>query len=271
MPITVFHNLLYYLDEVHTSPGEESVTPATAAAAAMIKDALEVFCTGTGGLQRRITGASERAVHRACLDLGKTIRGMSPGESWFLRLSDALRDHLRAATEPLETVMSDGELDVDKFVAARASDGGMYTTIEFVEFADGYLLPDSLLYDRGIRELRRLTALISALMNDIFSYHKEVMVGRSRFNLLNVISERESCSFAEAAHLAVTQVNTLSNSFACLAEQVSAAHRGTVHAPIVDSYLTALFEQNSATYHWQWSTNRYRSPGQVFPELRVML
>ncbi|MFD8978587.1 hypothetical protein [Streptomyces sp. NPDC059564] len=264
VPITVFHNLLFYLDEVFTSPGEEALTPATTAAAALMEDALELFCRGVGG-------ASDRKVHQACRELRTTILGMSPGAPWFARLSGALRSHLRAATDPLDTVITDGVVDLDKFIAARGSDGGMYTTVEFIEFADGYVLPDSLLHDPDIDGLRRCTILIGALMNDIFSYHKEVVVGGTRFNLINVISERESCGFTEAAHLAVTQVNALSDSYTRLAERVTATYRGTAHARTVDSYLAALLEQNSATYHWQWSTNRYRSPDQVFPELRGML
>ncbi|MER7578003.1 hypothetical protein [Streptomyces sp. NPDC126514] len=264
VPITVFHNLLFYLDEVFTSPGEEDVTPATAAAAALMEGALELFCQGTGR-------AGDRTVHQACRELRTTILGMSPGESWFARLAGALRSHLRAATDPLDTVMTDGVVDLDKYVAARGSDGGMYTTVEFIEFADCYVLPDDLLRDPGIDELRRCTILIGALMNDIFSYHKEVVVGGTRFNLISVIGERESCGFAEAAHLAVTRINALSDSFTGLAQRVTDLYRGTEHARMVESYLAALLEQNSATYHWQWSTNRYRSREQVFSELRGML
>lgn len=82
--------------------------------------------------------------------------------------------------------------------------------------------------------------------------------------------DSEGLSFAEAVDTMVCMVNRYIDEFV----------RGSANPPLwpdpreqamVKAYIEGLHDLISAAWHWELSTNRYRSPDSPFPELRMLL
>ncbi len=145
----------------------------------------------------------------------------------------------------------------------------MYPTMLLIEFALGHQIHSQVYEHPLIQRATKLTVLIAAILNDLFSYEKEVMLLDSRFNLVRILMETEQCSFAAAVDQSISMINTWIAKFETIA-----------HAPLelkLDSkshavdYIHGLRQQIAAAWHWQLATNRYRSPDSPFPILRTML
>ena len=102
-----------------------------------------------------------------------------------------------------------------------------------------------------------------------FSFHKEVVRERDCFNLINMIMEHKSLGFENALHEAVKIVNTSTRRFVDLERQWLQQNHAT--DAVVREYIEGLKDIMAAAWHWQISTNRYRSPDSPFPELRELL
>jgi hypothetical protein len=59
----------------------------------------------------------------------------------------------------------------------------MHPTIDLLEFANALSVPDVVRCHPVLDELRKCTIYVAAMMNDLFSYHKETILPNQRFNL----------------------------------------------------------------------------------------
>lgn len=259
VPVAVFNNLLYYIDEMYSTPGAHLSGAGDEHVVRRIRDGLDVFCRGA-------TPPGDDPVFATCGWLRDTMLAVAP-PGWFPRLAASLEHHLGAVFTPLQAVMVDGALDLDKYLTVREFDGGMYTVMDFIEFTGGFHLPDEVVQQPVIADLRACTVNIGGLMNDLFSYHKEVVVNGQRFNLVNVVMETRRCGFAEAVDHAVRLLNDITASFLDQAGRLPVYTDSALNAH-VSAYVRGLYDQVLATYHWQMSTDRYRSTDSPFPQLR---
>ncbi len=90
----------------------------------------------------------------------------------------------------------------------------------------------------------------------------------SRFNFVRVLMDTRDIPFSEAVHATVQLINTLSAEFQAL-EAVSPIFNDVQLTTQAQRYMRGLRDQLSAAWHWQISTNRYRSPSSPFELLRV--
>lgn len=181
-------------------------------------------------------------------------------DEWLTRFAQTIRRHL------VGSVYCDVQaLDVQSYVGLRVVDSGMAVAIDFIEFANGRYLTKEMLNDVDIKKMVECCALFGALTNDLFSYHKEVELHGSSFNLISMLMKERGVDFAEAVSEAVEMLNGLSSTFLVLAERYSP---DGVADPAVIGFVQGLTEAFAASWHWQISTPRYRSPDSPFPELR---
>jgi hypothetical protein len=181
-----------------------------------------------------------------------------------------LLHHLKASTYKIEDILTDGKVDVQKYMDLREVDSGMYAAIMLIELAFDIYLPDEVMQHPQIQHLIRLCARICTFSNDLFSYEKEVIRLHSDFNLLKVLMDSRGLNFDEAVHESITIVNQLSEEF--LNEEQKLPDFGNENLNrMARDFVQGLKDHSISAYHWQMSTNRYRSPSSPFPELREML
>lgn len=196
-----------------------------------------------------------------CGKLRERMLALSP-EAWLQRFTRSLCGHLLGVVH--HDVRAD-VLDLQTYSPLRVLDSGMKVTIELNELANGLFLDEAVAADPELRRMDEECSLYASHTNDLFSYQKEVMVYGSTFNLLPVLMAEHGCDLGEAIHRAVVLLNGFAARFEAAAERVLARYPDD---PAVRSYVLGVREQAIATWHWQISTPRYRSPDSPFPRLR---
>lgn len=248
--ITLLNDLLFYLDDAHERHAGRALEDAT-------------FATYLAAFVHGVTPADPDRVHRAAVAVRqRLLDGMAP--SSFARFSASLERHLRAALGAREsTGRGGGRIDLERYLDDRVKDSGMEIVLDLAEYGGDFSLSDDA--RSATAPLRADAAAIGALLNDLFSYPKEVLAHGSRYNLVAVLEQ--DFPRDEAVARAITIVNGYSEGF--LAKErslpVFADDRARGSAA---RYVMALRQQTSAAWYWQLSTPRYRSDEALFPELR---
>ena len=188
--------------------------------------------------------------------------------AFLKRLAVATTDHLQ------ETVVNSEDLGnnslVEAYIASRVKDSGMQPTVLLIEFAYDLDQIITILDHQVLAELTTITVVAASLMNDLFSYEKEVLRHQSRFNLVALIMEEDRCDFVHAVDRSIAMINDYLNRFYDLAENIPVFGDDELNRQC-RCYIRGLRDQLNAAWYWQWSTNRYRSPYSPFPELRTLL
>ncbi|GGO46083.1 MULTISPECIES: family 2 encapsulin nanocompartment cargo protein terpene cyclase [Streptomyces] len=127
--------------------------------------------------------------------------------------------------------------------------------LSIVDAVDGYELPEAL-YARP--EIQRITALASnatTLVNDLYSFTKELASDPDHWNLPQVIAANERCGLKAAYLKAVEIHNKVMEAF----EEESAALAAT--SPLVERYAESLAAWVSGNHEWHaTNTHRYHLP-----------
>lgn len=160
---------------------------------------------------------------------------------------------------------ADGTIDLQSYMLWRDDDSGMYPHIDIIEFADEFALPEAVVTHPILLRLRQDCNRIAGLMNDVFSYYKEIVIEGIRFNLVNLIQENTRAGLKEAVEEAINIVNTYTVDFLEYEKQVPYWDTETQIA--VKKYIEGMKSQISGSWYWQIYTLRYRSPQSPFREL----
>lgn len=247
---TIWFGSLYYLDDFFGEDIEHEIKA----------DFNVLFDAWMTGKYEPITNyAPLNNLYRSIAYASKRIQEQSP-KAYFERYTKGLQQHLYHSLHPAEYTT------VEEYIATRMHSGGMYPTIGMIEFAYDIFLEASLLETMpGLREAEDASVLIGALSNDIFSYHKEA---HSKYNLLNAYLETgEAENIDEAIEKAILLVNKIYEDFKT-AYNIAKEIADIQNNKEVRIYLDGLNVIVAASYHWQVSTNRYRSVDNVFSDLK---
>ncbi|GAB1421440.1 hypothetical protein MASR2M15_16050 [Anaerolineales bacterium] len=182
---------------------------------------------------------------------------------WLRRFIMNTEDHLKAASKGIDELLDEyrGDELIHEFIQLRMADSGMKPTCDLIEFAHDIYLPDAVWQHEVVREARNLCVNIGGLMNDIFSYEKEVMELSSEFNLVALL-ERIGMPFDEAVEEAIRHINLYMAKFHALKAQLPDEEN-------VALYYQGLSDQIGAAYHWQLATSRYKSESSPYLELTI--
>lgn len=260
--IIVIYNFLYYIDDIHTSNRSNPDEEDDVLMQSIYRNFIPILMHGE-------MPSSRNPLYETCKLIREFILKLAP-EAWLQRIVTSLAQHLTTSTYSVQAIMVDGVPDLDKYIHLRNFDSGMVSCVELIELEMGIFLSDEVLNDPTIQQLRLCVMRVGALMNDIFSYHKETILNGQRFNLINVLMESRDITFDEAASEAINIVNGFSTDFVEYERQVPEFDNPDLNY-MVSRYVRGLRNEMLAIYHWQMSTNRYRSPDSPFPELRVLL
>lgn len=187
-------------------------------------------------------------------------------EEWLGRLANSLERYFVKTNRPAELLGDVKTLDLAEYIGWREDDSGMWTCIDTVEFTQGVYLPAELLENPILRQMQHDCVQIVALLNDVFSYHKEITQEGYAYNLVNIISQQRDLELKEAAKLAMSLINDIICDFYELEKELP--DYGAVENALLAQYVQGLKYQIGTAWHWQLLTDRYRSPDSPFAELR---
>lgn len=257
--IVLLNNLLFLVDDT-LGQARPTSGPASPATRHRIDACLEVL----HGDDPPSGAAETDPLYRACQWLWQQLRsGTAP--TWRDRFHTSMRRHLRVVTVPLDAIVVNGRPDLDRYLELRLRDAGMETSLDLIEYAQEEPLPPEALGDPALQTMRQCITHIGGLTNDLFSYEKEVLRHGSRFNLVAVLMDGHRLPFAEAVRQAIRIINGYTTAFERHYHQLPGPTDPYLRA--VGRYAAGMVDVINATYHWQMSTARYRSPTSPFVEL----
>jgi hypothetical protein len=260
--LNMFYNLLWYMDDTLVSAQERSMDEDDLWLRNLYSHLGPILLEGKMPEESHV-------IYDCCLKLRELFVKFCP-DWWMKKLVKMVDTHLNSTTLCMDHILVDGKPDVDKFLELREIDSAMPLTIEMIFLEMGVFLTDEILENPIVHELTAITSLYGFLTNELFSYHKEVILAGSRFNLINVLMEARNISFEEAVHEAVVFINSKVDSFLEYEKKLPDFGDPEINRQ-VKLYVQGLRNEFLGSWHWQWTTNRYRSVESPFPELRVML
>lgn len=260
--IIVIYNFLYYIDDIHTSNRSSTDEEDDVIMQNIYRNFIPILKYGR-------LPETHNPLYVTCKLIRDMILKHAP-EAWLHRIINSLAQHLNTSTFSVQAIMVNGVPDLDRYIHLRDFDSGMVSTVEMIELEMGIFMPEEVLTDPVIQQLRLCVMRLGALMNDLFSYHKETILNGQRFNLVNVLMESRHLTFEEAASDSIKLVNGFTEKFVEYEQQVPDFGDEELNR-VVGLYVQGFRNEILAIYHWQMSTNRYRSPDSPFPELRVLL
>jgi hypothetical protein len=261
-------SLFFYIDDLAVSnpidDANEVLTDSVIATSKQEELASLGFIFRTGQLPPAPTNLQQAL----CESRQEFLALCGENTDYISRCLDSAEQYLVKHSRPSAFVekATDGTVDLQSYIVWRDDDSAMNLHIDLIEFANDFTLPETVVTHPTLLRLRRNCNRVAGLMNDIFSYHKEIVVEGNRFNLVNLIQENTGVGLKEAVEEAINIVNGYIVEFLEYEKQVPYWDTATQFA--VNKYVEGMKSQISGSWHWQIYTLRYRSPESPFHELR---
>jgi hypothetical protein len=263
--LTQFMCVAYYLDDMYgdlsTSQGLSEEPPS--------EDVMRAITGSIQAFKGNVLQPNDDVMAFAFQKVRHNMLAVSP-EWWVERFTPPMIDFFMSNLNPgAFGWRTDGSVTAQDYMVMREHISGMYPTVDLLELAMDRYLPDEVFFHPHIQRLRQACARICSLTNDLFSYHREVMVRGLRLNVIDVIQRNQNVSLAEAIHQAIEMINTETRLFFELVDRCLLWDADTNQ--LVSQYIDGLIYEFNATWHWEMNTDRYRSPESPFVELQQPL
>jgi len=258
--VNILYDLLYYIDDLFG----EDIEGANQEDKPSLTELMYIWQTGkiNSVYYNELTSEKVKIVCTAMQWVrNKLFQSCEP--AFFKKLSWLLFEHLRDQLKP------DAYQSVEEYILLRRNFSGMYVAIYLIEYCTGrYLTNEMLEKVPSLQKAIDLCADIGGLSNDIFSYPKE---SHSKFNLVNsfdVLNETKTLN--EAIQKAIDLVNTCHADFDIAVKQIHAEISGLTveEKTTILQFTDGLKSILSATYHWQFVTERYRHDNHILEDLK---
>lgn len=258
--VNILYDLLYYIDDLFG----EDIEGANQEDKPSLTELMYIWQTGkiNSVYYNELTSEKVKVVCTAMQWVrNKLFQSCEP--AFFKKLSWLLFEHLRDQLKP------DAYQSVEEYILLRRNFSGMYVAIYLIEYCTGrYLTNEMLEKVPSLQKAIDLCADIGGLSNDIFSYPKE---SHSKFNLVNsfdVLNETKTLN--EAIQKAIDLVNTCHADFDIAVKQIHAEISGLTveEKTTILQFTDGLKSILSATYHWQFVTERYRHDNHILEDLK---
>lgn len=194
-------------------------------------------------------------------EVGREIQALSDPE-WFQKYIDCVVEYCH------ESVASNVDLDagqsclqsVKSYIAMRALNGGGSFVQMLMEFATDAYIPTAMRSDPYLKKVTSAATVYVAIVNDVFSYHKESTVEENPRNLVTVLMDAERKTFVQAAEDAIRIVNGYATDILDWESQAPNSN--------LQKHTQSVKELIAGNLYFNCMCERYRQPDQVFPELR---
>jgi hypothetical protein len=244
-----FNQWLFFLDDQYDNHPE--VATSAERMHDVVSSAFDALASGR--LPRTASPFAELSA-----TVGRRIRARASARLWdrFLRdTHDYLFRGSSVAASHYKTV-----LQPEVYRPLRRLDSSMSAVVDVVELSHEGALSEDELQDPQVRELRQLACDHVAFLNDLVSYHREVVRAGCSFNLLHALAVHACEGSLERAIAALVQeLNLIVLRF----EALAANARGPVarHAQALRCML-------AANHRFSFQSGRYHHPDAHLPELR---
>lgn len=263
LTLGLYFNFLFYIDDQYDRHNKDEIN---------IKQEIymrKIFDNCANILLNGEMPNSSHILFDTCAELRVQFLSLT-SDFWLQRFVKSNMSHLKASTYTIEDIIDNSTDIVEDYINLRILDAGMYPMIDTVEFAQDIILPDEVIESESLRELRVYVARLGSLLNDIFSYTKEIIETNSRFSLICVLEDYCGYTFEDAVRKTVDIVNDDVLAFNTKADSIPSFGDKAVDKD-VKKYIDGLRDQINACWHWQMATNRYRSEKSPFPELKSQI
>lgn len=214
-------------------------------------------------------------VELANLEMLKEIRSSSPRD-WFMRFLKEFSYYIEITHRDCNA--SKYLPSVEDYVNHRYHTSGMPHIVLFIQYSTGHFIHKDDLLRAGIVEqmerLHKAAALIGALMNDMFSFEKEVIDNNCDSNLVMAIAmNKHDWSLEEILLHAAGIVRDLLKEYICFSNYLRVISKDlrrehSFDPELLTIHLDGLDRCVQASWLWQVYTKRYKRPGSIFKETR---
>jgi hypothetical protein len=244
-----FNQCLFFLDDQYDH--DPSVGKVPARVREIVDRAFDALAHGR-------VPSSSTPFHELCARVGSQIRSHCSDTLWdrFVgHLHEYLYDGVLVATSSWGNV-----LKPDEYRAVRLLDSGTWCVPDLVEVATQTELEPETVADPVIGELRRLVCEHATFVNDLASYHREVVRAGGTFNLVLSIATHETGGDTHAAiRKVVEELNAMMDRFEELAAQTTG--EAALHAHALRYWI-------SGNHRFSFHSGRYHHPEAHLAELR---
>ncbi|WP_411119878.1 terpene synthase family protein [Streptomyces sp. 058-1L] len=108
---------------------------------------------------------------------------------------------------------------LDEFVHQRMLNAGGAASLCWSEITNGEEIPNAELHSPAMRALQESSFLMMALDNDLLSYNRELLIDKTRLNIVMLLARLHDCPPEQALHQAVALRDRLTTLFLKLREQ----------------------------------------------------
>lgn len=260
-----YYAVLFFIDDVMGNEFRPEMTDQENRRADYEMQALLAFLkTGTMNLPSKLLPPT--------LEVLQGFRKLGDA-AWLKHFFDFTFQHLELAVKDLDSSGLGYTLPVETYVEMRNHVSGMYPAVLMMEFAEDNYLPRAELQaanlQADITRLEYLCAALGGLVNDFFSFEKEVIEARSDFNLIPVMMMNDKLSLEDAIHAAAAYTNQLCDEYYTLAQSVRERASAYAWGERVLRHIAAMDASNQAVWVWQMETERYLRDASIFCELRA--
>jgi hypothetical protein len=221
-------------------------------------------------VRRRALNADAKPIEIANFEMLNEIASTST-QKWFNEFLKLYCYHIGLAHKDCNSSGIGYIPTADEYFELRCHVSGMPHTVMLIEYSTGSFLDWKLLDRLGISDdLHRINwvvSLIGCLMNDLFSFEKEVIDNACDSNLVMILLLNNQEMSLRSAMLAASSIvrNLLAEFFSLLGRikdiAQDAEDQNTLH-----EYLIGLERCVQASWVWQVYTKRYKRPGSIWKE-----
>jgi len=256
--IGLFNNLLYFVDDMFDrhkvdQPGNMSLL-------------IPIFHDAANTLLNGSAPAISHPITDAVAEIYTWFKPLVPDSNWLRRFSTHTIEHLSSSLEDVDNDIPGGDA-FNQYNSIRDKDSGMSPTIDLIEFALGFTISPTIRQNNIITHAQLQVARYCSLTNDLFSYDKEVTKYGSEFNAV-VMLQKDGYSLEEAISYLISELNQMVEIFKGIYTKIRSEELSIQMRDKALFYMDCLWYQIIAAYHWQFSTNRYRSQDSLFFELQ---
>jgi hypothetical protein len=256
----VLYDFLYYIDDLFGEDIEVSETEKRPS----LTEMMQIWKTGKLNTDSEEYKSSPtiQNIYNALLWI-RTKLFQSSEPAFFKKLSKLLFEHLKEQLEPKDYDT------VEEYIMLRRRFGGMYPVVFLVEYCNNrYLESDTLAKLPSLQKAIDACADIGGLSNDVFSYPKE---SHSKFNLINsYLVAHPEMTMQEAVQNSIDVVNDCHFEFdqAIIQLQTEVKSLPIKEQVTVLQFANGLKDILSASYHWQFVTQRFRHDNHILEDLK---
>ncbi|TWF33919.1 hypothetical protein FHW36_111110 [Chitinophaga polysaccharea] len=217
-------------------------------------------------------------VERANAEMMSDIRNTSPGR-WFEAFRKMYNYHIDVTHLDCNTNTMGRIPSVDEYIDMRGHISGMHHTIQLIEYSDGQFLDwewmDNVNISSDMQRLQYVTAAIGCLMNDLFSFEKEVIDNSSDSNLLMIMALNDTnLTLEEVILKSAGIVQQLLLEFTVLVNRVRTRSYQRLPADTemvdkLDAHIGGLERCVQASWMWQVYTKRYKRVNSMWKETQL--